>query len=706
MIEKQNLLFELGSEELPPKTLLKLSNALTDGIIAGLNEAELAFSSVKSYATPRRLAVFIENLQGAQADKTVQKRGPAVQAAFQADGTPSKAALAFAHSCGVEFDQLERLKTDKGEWLACTQTIAGQTTQQLIPDIIRKSLANLPIAKRMRWGNSAVEFVRPVHWAILLYGEEIIETEILGLQTGNQTRGHRFHAPQAITIDKPENYAEILFSQGKVIADFDARKNQIRADAEKAASAVNGIAHIEEDLLEEIAALNEFPVPITGHFDERFLALPAEVLITTMQENQKYFPVKNADGSLRPYFITFSNIESTNPESIKNGNERVVTPRLSDAEFFWKQDRRYSLADFAPRLETIVFQEKLGTVAQKVQRLVKLAEYIAPKINADVELAKRAAFLAKNDLMTEMVGEFGNLQGIMGRYYALADGENSTVAQAIEEHYLPKQAGGVIPTTDVGCVVALADKIDTITGIFAVGLIPTGDKDPYALRRAALGVLRILIENKINLNLHDLINVANVACEDIVLTHPSKSLKITEDFNEDRQQENAKLVIDFIFERLKGYCLDKGFTADEFEAILAVNPAEPLDFMQRLQAVKAFRQLPEAESLAAANKRILNILKKSESPAAQTVGKLVEPVEIKLLELAQKSAADIQPLLEKRDYQATLNRLAELKQPVDAFFDGVMVNCDDLELRANRLALLNLLSQQFLTCADISKLQA
>ncbi len=714
----QHLLFELGSEELPPKNLLKLSNALTDGIVAGLNEAELAFLSVKSYATPRRLAVFIENLQGAQADKTVQKRGPAVQAAFQADGTPSKAALAFAQSCGVEFDQLERLKTDKGEWLACTQTIAGQTTQHIIPDIIRKSIANLPIAKRMRWGSFATEFVRPVHWAILLYGEEIIETEILGLQTSNQTRGHRFHAPQAITIAKPENYAEILLSQGKVIADFEVRKNQIRADAEKAASAVNGIAHIEEDLLEEIAALNEFPVPITGHFDERFLALPAEVLITTMQENQKYFPVKNADDSLRPYFITFSNIESTNPESIKHGNERVVTPRLSDAEFFWKQDRRYSLADFAPRLETIVFQEKLGTVAQKVQRLVKLAEYIAPKINADVELAERAAFLAKNDLMTEMVGEFGNLQGIMGRYYALADGENPIVAQAIEEHYLPKQAGGAIPSSDIGCVVALAEKIDTLAGIFSAGLIPTGDKDPYALRRAALGVLRILIEHDLNLNLLDLIDFAceqsrfaifNVEKEKEKAIGPSISIQI--DFRaeaENGRLPTANLVTDFIFERLKGYCLDKGFTVDEFEAVLTVNPAEPLDFMQRLQAVKTFRQLPEAESLAAANKRILNILKKAHPPQSpfKGGGALIEPVEIELFELAQKSAADIQPLLEKRDYQATLNRLAELKQPVDAFFDGVMVNCEDLELRANRLALLNLLSQQFLTCADISKLQA
>ncbi len=684
----QHLLFELGCEELPPKTLLKLSNALTAGIVQGLNEAELNFSNVKSYAAPRRLAILIENLQGAQADKTVQKRGVSVQAAFQADSTPSKAALAFAQSCDVEFDQLERLKTDKGEWLACTQTIAGQSTQQLIPDIIRKSLANLPIAKRMRWGNSAVEFVRPVHWAVLLYGEEIIETEILGLQTGNQTRGHRFHAPQNLTISKPENYADILLSQGKVIADFEQRKNQIRVDAEKAAFSVNGIAHIDDDLLEEIAALNEFPVPITGHFDERFLALPAEVLITTMQENQKYFPVKNADGSLRPYFITFSNIESTNPESIKNGNERVVTPRLADAEFFWKQDRRYSLADFAPRLETIVFQAKLGTVAQKVQRLVKLAEYIAPKINADVELAKRAAFLAKNDLMTEMVGEFGNLQGIMGRYYALADGENSAVALAIEEHYLPKQAGGVTPASDISCVVALAEKIDTLAGIFSAGLCPTGDKDPYALRRAALGVLRILIEHDLKLDIH-------------ALTEFTLSL-FAHEFDKTKTQ---MLVTDFIFERLKSYCLDKGFTADEFEAVLAVNPAEPLDFMQRLQAVKAFRQLPEAESLAAANKRILNILKKSDSPA-ETVGQLVEDVEITLLELAKKSAADIQPLLEKRDYQATLNRLAELKQPVDAFFDGVMVNCDDLELRANRLALLNLLSEQFLTCADISKLQA
>ncbi|HCT98930.1 MAG TPA: glycine--tRNA ligase subunit beta, partial [Methylococcaceae bacterium] len=586
---------------------------------------------------------------------------------------------------------LERLKTDKGEWLACTQIVAGQTAQQLVPDIIRKSISLLPIAKRMRWGSFATEFVRPVHWAVLLYGSEIIETDILGLQTGNQTRGHRFHAPQAMTIAKPENYADLLFSQGNVIADFDVRREKIKEASFRIVEekTIPLIPYIDEELLDEITALNEFPVPIMGHFDERFLELPAEVLITTMQENQKYFPVKYHDGSLAPYFITFSNIQSTRPQSIQDGNERVVTPRLSDAEFFWKQDRRYSLADFSTRLETIVFQEKLGTVAQKVSRLVALSETIASQIGVDVELAKRAAFLAKNDLMTEMVGEFGNLQGIMGRYYALADGENPTVAQAIEEHYLPKQAGGAIPSSDIGCVVALAEKIDTLAGIFSAGLIPTGDKDPYALRRAALGVLRILIERNLKIDIHALADFALS-----LFNHEFDKMK------------TRTLVTDFIFERLKGYCLDKGFSGDEFEAVLAVNPAEPLDFMQRLQAVKAFRELPEAESLAAANKRILNILKKSDSPASQTVGKLVESVEISLLELANQSAKDIAPLLEKRDYEATLTRLAALKDPVDAFFDGVMVNCEDAQLRANRLALLNLLSAQFLTCADISKLQA
>jgi glycyl-tRNA synthetase beta chain len=689
VIEKQNLLFELGSEELPPKTLLKLSNALLDGIVQGLQAAELTFTASKAYATPRRLAVFIEHLSTAQPDKTVEKRGPAIQAAFAADGTPSKAALGFAVSCGTTFERLERLKTDKGEWLSFTQAIKGQATEALIPDIIRQSIVGLPIAKRMRWGNFNTEFVRPVHWAVLLYGNSVINTEILGLKTGATTQGHRFHAPQQLTISLPEDYQDILYTQGKVIVDFEQRKTLIRHAAQAAASAVNGIAYIEDDLLEEIAALNEWPVPITGCFDPRFLDLPAEVLITTMQTNQKYFPVKNAAGGLLANFITFSNIESSRPESIQHGNERVVTPRLADAEFFWKQDRKKSLADRVESLSTIVFQEKLGTVAEKSQRVIQLAEFIALRLNANVELAKHAALLAKTDLMTEMVGEFGNLQGLMGRYYALADNEPVEVAWALEEQYFPKQSGSATASSQTGQILAIAEKIDTLTGIFSAGMIPTGDKDPYALRRAALGSLRTLIENNLTLDIRELIEFSLG-----LFTH---SFEVA---------STQVAVIDFVFDRLKGYCLDKGYSADEFDAVMTVKPADPLDFMQRLAAVKAFRQLPEADSLAAANKRIRNILKKSESSAEVTVGALVEPAELQLLDSAKLAAIAIAPLLAQRDYAATLTRLAALRQDVDTFFDSVMVMCDDLELRANRLALLNMLSEQFLTCADISKLQS
>ncbi|PPK75748.1 glycyl-tRNA synthetase beta chain [Methylobacter tundripaludum] len=689
MSTSKHLLFELGSEELPPKTLLKLSNALLNGIVQGLNAAELTFTGSTAYATPRRLAVFIENLASAQPDKTVEKRGPALQAAFAPDGTPSKAALGFALSCGTSFDQLERLKTDKGEWLSFTQAVKGQATEDLIPDIIRQSIAGLPIAKRMRWGSFTTEFVRPVHWAVLLYGDSVIDTEILGLKTGATTQGHRFHAPQKITLTKPEDYADVLYKQGRVIADLEQRKTLIRDAAQKAAAAVNGFAHIEDDLLEEIAALNEWPVPITGTFDPRFLELPPEVLITTMQTNQKYFPVKNADGGLLANFITFSNIESTNPKSIQQGNERVVTPRLSDAEFFWNQDRKKTLEDRVESLSSVVFQENLGTVFAKTQRVQNLAKFIAGHLNANIELAERAALLAKTDLMTEMVGEFGNLQGIMGRYYALADNEPEEVALAIEEQYFPKQSGSPTAGSTTGQVLAIAEKIDTLVGIFAVGLIPTGDKDPYALRRAALGILRTIIENKLNINIIELTEFAGA------------QIKTTSD-----QSGTSDRVIDFIFDRLKGYCLDQGYTADEFDAVITVTPAEPLDFMQRLQAVKAFRQLPEAESLAAANKRIRNILKKSESQPAASIGALLEPQEKQLLQAALQSADDIQPLLAQRNYQATLNRLAGLRNDVDAFFDHVMVMTDDLDLRANRLALLNLLSEQFLTCADISKLQS
>jgi len=687
--DTQHLLFELGSEELPPKTLLKLSNALLDGIVAGLNAADLSFTASRAYATPRRLAVLIENLQTAQPDKTVEKRGPAIQAAFAPDGSPSKAALGFATSCGTTFEQLERLKTDKGEWLSYTQAVKGQAAEAIIPDIIRQSIAALPIAKRMRWGSFATEFVRPVHWAVLLFGDKVIATEILGLTTGNATLGHRFHAPQALTLGKPDDYEAALFNQGKVIADIEQRQAIIRDKANQAAAKVGGIAHIEDDLLEEIAALNEWPVPVTGNFDPRYLQLPKEVLITTMQTNQKYFPVENAGGDLLPHFITFSNIESSRPESIQHGNERVVTPRLADAEFFWTQDRKQTLAGRVDSLKSIVFQEKLGTVYEKSVRVSQLAERIATQLNADAGHATRAALLAKTDLMTNMVGEFGNLQGIMGRYYALVEGEAPEVAWALEEQYFPKQSGSETAPSTTGQILAIAEKLDTLTGIFSAGLIPTGDKDPYALRRAALGTLRTMIENGLSLNIPEL-------CEFALAQFPHSFDKAA----------THTAVVEFIFDRLRGYCLDKGYSADEFDAVMTLAPAEPLDFMQRLAAVKAFRQLPEAESLAAANKRIRNILKKSDTAPAARVGALVEAQEIALLAAAQQSAQDIEPLLAEHNYQATLNRLAALREVVDAFFDHVMVMTDDAELRANRLALLNLLSEQFLTCADLAKLQS
>jgi len=687
-MNSSDLLFELGGEELPPKSLKKLSQSLLDGMVAGLNEAGLNFSEAKAYATPRRLAVIIRNLDSQQADKVVEKRGPSLQAAYGPDGTPSKAALGFASSCGASFDQLEKLETDKGTWLIFKQAVKGQATVELIPDLIRKSLAQLPIAKRMRWGDYDHEFVRPVHSAVLLFGSDVIAAEILGLKTGRLSFGHRFLSPGTIVLGHPNDYVEKLLA-AKVTVDFEQRMRQIETGAQQAAIQLGGIAHIEEDLLEEVAALNEWPVPVVGNFDARFLELPMEVLITTMQSNQKYFPVKNEKGGLLPHFITFANIESSNPDSIRQGNERVVLPRLVDAEFFWKQDRKQSLAHRVYSLKTIVFQKDLGTLYDKTQRVANLASLIAEKLGADVALAKRAALLAKTDLMTNMVGEFANLQGTMGRYYAAADGEHADVAVALEEHYYPKQSGGATPSAQIGQVLALAEKIDTLAGIFSAGLIPTGDKDPYALRRATLGILRVLIENGIAL---DVVELLDAALE-----------QFSHSFN---KAETRQKVNDFIFDRLKGYCLDQGYGSDEFEAVLAVNPTRPLDFMLRIRAVQTFRALPEAESLAAANKRIINILKKSDQPLADNIGNLVEAAEKNLLVAAEESEAAILPLLAEQNYPMALSRLAQLRDTVDAFFDNVMVNTDDVALRNSRLALLAKLSNQFLKIADISKLQS
>ena len=690
MTQTRDFLFELGGEELPPKSLLKLSQSLAQGIIDGLTEAGLNVSNeqVQAYATPRRLAVLIKDLPEQQADKIVEKRGPAIQAAYDAEGNPSKAALGFASSCGAEFSALETLETDKGAWLIFQQAVKGQPAANLLPEIVSKSLTQLPIAKRMRWGNSDHEFVRPVHNVVMLFGSEIIDTEILGIKSGRTTFGHRFHAKGSISIDQPSAYQQALLN-GKVVVDFAGRMQTIRDAANAAASAVGGTAHIEDDLLEEVAALNEWPVPVVGNFDARFLELPQEVLITTMQSNQKYFPVKNAQGGLLPHFITFANIESTRPDSIRQGNERVVLPRLVDAEFFWKQDRKQSLADRIDSLKTIVFQKDLGSLHDKTERVAALAASIAEQLNSNVEDARRAAWLAKTDLITNMVNEFTNLQGIMGRYYAAADGETAAVALALEEQYFPKQSGAPTPSSTTGQVLALAEKIDTVCGIFSAGLIPTGDKDPYALRRASLGILRILIENHIALDIVDLVDRALA--------------QFKHSFN---KTETHQRVVDFIFDRLKGYCLDQGFGNDEFEAVLAVNPTQPLDFMRRLQAVKNFRQLPEAASLAAANKRISNILKKSDQAVDGQIGALVEDAEKALLTAAEASKQAIAPLLVHQDYGQALSRLAELKDTVDAFFDQVMVNTDDPALRNSRLSLLALLSDQFLQIADISKLQS
>lgn len=689
MTAVKDLLFELGCEELPSKTLLRLSDALLQNIENGLKNAGLDFTGSLSYATPRRLAVVIENLATSQNDVEQERRGPAVAAAFTADGEPTKACAGFAKSCATSVDKLDRIKTDKGEWLAFKKTLKGKNSEDLIPEIIKKSLDALPIAKRMRWGASATEFVRPVHWVVLLFGDQVIAHDILGITPGETTIGHRFHANLSIPIESPRSYSETLYQKGKVIADFEQRKTKIKESAKLAAEEVKGTAHIEEDLLEEVTALNEWPVPVTGNFDSRFLSLPAEVLITTMQTNQKYFPVKDAAGQLLPHFITFSNIESSHQQSIQSGNERVIKPRLTDAEFFWKQDRKLSLENRIEKLAHIVFQEKLGTLADKSARVKALSVYIAQQLGENVELAERAAMLAKTDLLTEMVGEFASLQGIMGRYYALADQEPTDVAAALEEQYFPKQSGGPTPQTKTGQILAIAEKIDTLCGIFSIGLIPTGDKDPYALRRAALGILRIIIENKLNLDLHH--------CIDFSLNQFQHQFEKT---------ESKERITAFIYDRLKGYFLDHGFAADEFESVKSIQPTMPLDFQQRLLAVKSFRTLPEASSLAAANKRISNILRKSPIAATESYDKLVESEELELLRSAKKVANAIHPLLQQNDYTSVLSNLAQLRNDVDTFFDHIMVMCDDVELRNQRLALLTFISSLFLQIADISKLQS
>ncbi len=691
MAEMRDLLFELGTEELPPKSLSSLSAALEANVKQGLQQAQIAHGKLQAYATPRRLALLISDLADSQPDKVIEKRGPALKAAYTQDNVPTKAAEGFAHSCGTTVDQLGTMTTDKGEWLSFKQKIKGEATSELIPDIFRKSLTALPVAKKMRWAASTIEFVRPVHWLVLLYGNEVIKAELLGLSSGRSTFGHRFHHPDKIKLSCPDQYIDLLRDEGKVLADFAERGSKLHQQALQAAESMGGNAHIEPDLLEEVTALVEWPVAVVGSFDERFLELPSEVLITTMQSHQKYFPVKDSAGKLLPYFITISNLESSNPEAVRQGNERVIRPRLTDAEFFWNQDRKTTLESRAVSLSSIVFQNRLGTLADKAHRVEQLAAHIAEQLHIDAATAKHAAILAKADLLTEMVGEFPTLQGIMGRYYALADGEPAEVATAIEEHYLPKQSGGTLPETATGQILALADKIDTLTGIFSIGLIPTGDKDPYALRRAALGVLRIMIEKKIDLDLPELLDFA-----------------LHQYGHEQSHEETKQAVYGFVLDRLKGYCLDRGYSPAQFDAVYAVHPNKPLDFELRLKAVKQFSSLPEAESLAGANKRIRNILRKSgcdETTMEVDATHLSEPEEKRLFDESNRATEAIKPLVQDRDYTAALSRLAELRDAVDAFFDQVLVMDENPICRQNRLALLARIEAIFLQIADIAKLQ-
>ncbi len=690
MSETRDLLIEIGTEELPPKALPKLRDAFAQGVEKGLNVAALSFGELKAYAAPRRLALLIKALPVAQQDREEQRRGPALQAAFDDEGCPTKAAEGFAKSCGTTVDKLERLETDKGAWLAFTVKQAGQSTAQLIPDIVQQSLNQLPIPKRMRWGSSDVEFVRPVHWVVMLFGDEVIEADILGVQAGRETRGHRFHHPDPLYIGEPAAYAPMLETEGFVVADFAERREAIRGQVMEAARKLHGQAVLDEDLLDEVTALVEWPVAVSGSFEERFLEVPAEALISSMQDHQKYFPVVDADKKLLPHFITIANIVSKDVAQVRAGNERVIRPRLSDAAFFWNQDRKQPLAERLTKLGDMVFQKKLGTLLDKQTRVTRLAAHIAGQLNGNAAWAERAATLAKCDLLTSMVFEFPELQGIMGRYYAAHDGEPAEVAEALDEQYMPRFAGDQLPDTVTGQALAMADRLDTIVGIFAIGQPPTGDKDPFALRRAALGVLRILIEKAQDLDLQALLEFAAAQFE--------TSVKATAAVND---------VFEFMLDRLKAYSMDAGFSANQFEAVRERRPTRPLDFVQRLKAVKEFEQLPQAESLSAANKRIGNILRKAEEtiPDSYNPAHLVEPQEQALADKLSSLETSVRGQIDAGQYTEALKTLAELRETVDAFFDDVMVMAEDAQVRINRLALLKQLQSLFMQIADLSRLQ-
>lgn len=687
---EQNFLVEIGTEELPPKALRTLGEAFADNLQHELTNAELPFATVRWYAAPRRLAVQVVGLAPAQADKQIEKRGPAVQAAFDAEGKPTQAALGWARGNGISVEQANRLKTDKGEWLVHLADVKGKPAAELLPAMVEQALARLPIPKAMRWGDKTTQFIRPVHTLTLLLGSQLLPATILGVDSARTIRGHRFMGEPEFQLDHADHYLQQLEQRGKVLADFERRKTIIQNGVEQAAAAVGGVADLDDELLEEVTSLVEWPVVLTASFEEKFLAVPAEALVYTMKGDQKYFPVYDADGRLLPKFIFVTNIESKDPNQIVLGNEKVVRPRLSDAEFFFNTDRKAPLISRLERLDHVLFQQQLGTVREKSERISALSGFIATTIGADRILAERAGLLSKCDLMTNMVFEFTDTQGVMGMHYARHDGEPEAVALALKEQYQPRFAGDDLPGQDISAALALADKLDTLVGIFGIGQAPKGDKDPFALRRAALGALRIIVEKGYDLDL-------------VVLIEQARTLY------GDKLSNNrvADEVLDFMLGRFRAWYQDLGHEVDVIQAVLARRPTRPADFDARVRAVSAFRQLEAAAALAAANKRVGNILAKFDGdiPAEVNPALLQDEAEKVLAGQLAELSTRLAPLLAAGDYGNALNELASLREGVDSFFDQVMVMADDKAVRLNRLALLNQLRNLFLQIADISLLQ-
>lgn len=690
-MSKRDFLFELGTEELPPKSLFTLAKSLADGVAKGLVAAAVTHGEIEWFATPRRLAVRVHGVADRQPDQEIKRQGPAVANAFDAAGQPTKAAAGFAASCGVGVEALQQVDGPKGRVLMFVGTKKGEPTAALLPGIVKAALDALPIAKRMRWGAGEQEFVRPVHWAVMLFGTVVVDCEILGVRTGKHSRGHRFHAPAPLPIASPAKYPEAL-QKAHVVADVAKRRELIRSGAMALAKSSGGHAVIEDALLDEVTALVEWPVPLLGHFDERYLQLPQEVPIATMQDHQRYFPVRDSHGKLRNEFIAVANLQSRAPDKVRDGNERVVRPRLADAAFFWDSDRRERLEARRPMLKSVTFQAKLGSLYDKAERVGRLAVRIAESLGADATLAGRAAELSKCDLLTLMVGEFPELQGLMGKYYAQHDGEPADVCAALEEQYWPRFAGDRVAETRSGIALALADKLDTLAGIFAIGQKPTGTRDPFGLRRAALGVLRTILERQLDLDLRQLIETA-VAAQPV-----------------EKKPEVVDEVWTFIMERLRASYLegenDRSVTTEMFDAVLASRTQSVLDVDVRLRALERFLKMPEAASLAAANKRIVNILRKAPADLSGAVdtSRLQDGAERQLFEHVLSMERAVNPLFARRDYAQALTQLASLRDDVDRFFDSVMVMAEDAEVRANRLGLLLRLRGLFLQFADLSRL--